>query len=450
MGTHLHSCNRCCCGLALLQACQRGQKLYPGAVELGQLQGWLAFYFACLATLLQVANPSGKAGEAFVCASIHDGGATFCCLRLVLVLPEIGPLPACYTNTVQQLWWHKARKLMSRQVGRRAARQAAGRAGRRAGPSYSPVCPHCDVTPGHGGSAVAEWLEQHLSAVVQQHWNAAQPEQSLTDAFLAADSKLLSKKAGFMGLGERGVGGSKCGATSALALMFADPANPGQTQLLTGNIGDARIVLVRGGQPVQLTVDHVPDDANERKRIEKFNPNPRMPLVRYVGGTWRVGGLLALSRAFGDAYLKGSLQFEGIVEGSDGYSSGFGVIAEPFTSLQPLTTSQQPLAWALWQVRTPGWCWPVTASSLKKLVGEGVAWTTQGWLGCCRWAIGQLTCWSAVAPDHSGLLLCMVWLQAAGPKASCKELAKALAARAVELGSTDDVTVTVMRLGPRA
>jgi hypothetical protein len=30
--------------------------------------------------------------------------------------------------------------------------------------------------------------------------------------------------------------------------------------------------------------------------------------VRYVGGTWRVGGLLALSRAFGDAYLKGSLQ----------------------------------------------------------------------------------------------------------------------------------------------
>lgn len=31
-----------------------------------------------------------------------------------------------------------------------------------------------------------------------------------------------------------------------------------------------------------------------------------------MGGTWRVGGLLALSRAFGDAYLKGSLQFEGV------------------------------------------------------------------------------------------------------------------------------------------
>jgi protein phosphatase 1L len=43
---------------------------------------------------------------------------------------------------------------------------------------------------------------------------------------------------------------------------------------------------------------------NERKRIERQNPNPRMPLVRFVGGTWRVGGILALSRAFGDAYMK--------------------------------------------------------------------------------------------------------------------------------------------------
>jgi hypothetical protein len=47
--------------------------------------------------------------------------------------------------------------------------------------------------------------------------------------------------------------------------------------------------------------------------------------VRYVGGTWRVGGLLALSRAFGDAYLKGPGQFEGVsFYANDSYSSGFG------------------------------------------------------------------------------------------------------------------------------
>ena len=62
-------------------------------------------------------------------------------------------------------------------------------------------------------------------------------------------------------------------------------------------------------------------------RIESQNPNPKQPLVRYVGGTWRVGGLLALSRAFGDAYMKSSGLNEGVAMGSDGYSSGFGVVA---------------------------------------------------------------------------------------------------------------------------
>ena len=41
--------------------------------------------------------------------------------------------------------------------------------------------------------------------------------------------------------------------------------------------------------------------------------------------TW----LQALSRAFGDAYLKSSAQFEGVPAGSDGYSSGFGLTSEP-------------------------------------------------------------------------------------------------------------------------
>ena len=77
----------------------------------------------------------------------------------------------------------------------------------------------------------------------------------------------------------------------------------------------------------------------ERLRIEDKNPNPKMPLVRYVGGTWRVGGILALSRAFGDAYMKSSLQFEGMRASSDNYSSGFGVIAEPDTYLTDITGS---------------------------------------------------------------------------------------------------------------
>ena len=51
----------------------------------------------------------------------------------------------------------------------------------------------------------------------------------------------------------------------------------GVTKLVAANIGDARILLIKSGgkAPVQLTFDHVPDDETERKRIERFNPNPR-------------------------------------------------------------------------------------------------------------------------------------------------------------------------------
>ena len=53
------------------------------------------------------------------------------------------------------------------------------------------------------------------------------------------------------------MGGSKCGATAVNALIYADGA--GGSALLTSNVGDARIVLVRGGAAVELTEEHVPD-----------------------------------------------------------------------------------------------------------------------------------------------------------------------------------------------
>ena len=48
----------------------------------------------------------------------------------------------------------------------------------------------------------------------------------------------------------------------------------GVSKLVAANVGDARILLVKGKgkAPVQLTFDHVPDEEVERNRIEKFNP----------------------------------------------------------------------------------------------------------------------------------------------------------------------------------
>jgi protein phosphatase 1K len=129
--------------------------------------------------------------------------------------------------------------------------------------------------------------------------------------------------------------------------------------------------------------------------------------VRFVGGTWRVGGLLALSRAFGDAYLKGTGQFEGIQAGSDNYSSGFGLTAQPHVTLTELT---------------PADAWVVLASdglNGNEERGGGGGLGNEAVVKVCDAMAG----------------------------ASCAEIAAALAAGAVEAGSTDDVTIVVLRLG---
>lgn len=65
--------------------------------------------------------------------------------------------------------------------------------------------------------------------------------------------------------------------------------------------------------------------------------------MRFVGSTWRVGGLLALSRAFGDAYLKPTGDFEGFGSINADYSSGFGVEATPFIVTQEITPEDKYL-----------------------------------------------------------------------------------------------------------
>ncbi|RAK96602.1 type 2C protein phosphatase PTC1 [Aspergillus ibericus CBS 121593] len=68
-----------------------------------------------------------------------------------------------------------------------------------------------------------------------------------------------------------------------------------QRVLYTANVGDARIILCRGGKALRLSYDHKGSDENEGKRIAN------------AGGLIlnnRVNGVLAVTRALGDAYLK--------------------------------------------------------------------------------------------------------------------------------------------------
>ncbi|KAM0953363.1 putative protein-serine/threonine phosphatase [Dioscorea sansibarensis] len=81
------------------------------------------------------------------------------------------------------------------------------------------------------------------------------------------------------------------GSTAVVAVVTPD-------QIIVGNCGDSRAVLCKGGAAIPLSTDHKPDRPDEMERIEKAGGR-----VIYWDGP-RVLGVLAMSRAIGDAYLK--------------------------------------------------------------------------------------------------------------------------------------------------
>jgi protein phosphatase 1G len=81
--------------------------------------------------------------------------------------------------------------------------------------------------------------------------------------------------------------GFDSGATTCMALLFSD-------RIIVANVGDSRAVLCREGKAVDLSIDHKPEDTEERQRIERAGG-----IVNEEG---RVNGGLNLSRALGDHY----------------------------------------------------------------------------------------------------------------------------------------------------
>jgi protein phosphatase 1K len=104
--------------------------------------------------------------------------------------------------------------------------------------------------------------------------------------------------------------------------------------------------------------------------------------------------------------MKGTGQFEGIQAGSDGYSSGFGVIAEPSVSRKALSPEDR---------------WIIIASdglfaNQERGGGGGVS-------------------------NEQAVKICEK-----NSSKTCKEIASFLIDAAVGAGSTDDVTVIVCKL----
>lgn len=86
--------------------------------------------------------------------------------------------------------------------------------------------------------------------------------------------------------------GLRDGTTAVVALLE-------EGTLTVAHVGDSRAVLCKaGGTSHSITADHKPELPDEKRRIEALGG-----FVSYIG-CWRAMGILAMSRAIGDLFLK--------------------------------------------------------------------------------------------------------------------------------------------------
>ncbi|RLN04654.1 putative protein phosphatase 2C 9 [Panicum miliaceum] len=160
------------------------------------------------------------------------------------------------------------------------------------------------VFDGHGCSHVATLCQDRMHEVVaDEHNNAGSGEETAWKGVMERSFARLDEQATSWA-SSRSADEPACrceqqmpsrcdhvGSTAVVAVVSP-------THVVVGNAGDSRAVLSRAGVPVALSVDHKPDRPDELARIEAAGGR-----VIYWDGP-RVLGVLAMSRAIGDGYLK--------------------------------------------------------------------------------------------------------------------------------------------------
>ncbi|XP_051984905.1 protein phosphatase 1L-like [Xyrauchen texanus] len=142
------------------------------------------------------------------------------------------------------------------------------------------------IFDGHGGEAAADYAKAHLPEALKQQLQKDSPlsyPTILEQRILAVDRDMVEKFS---------ASHDEAGTTCLLALLS-------DRELTVANVGDSRGVLCdKDGNAVALSHDHKPYQLKERKRIKRAGG-----FISF-NGSWRVQGILAMSRSLGDYPLK--------------------------------------------------------------------------------------------------------------------------------------------------
>uniref|UniRef100_A0A3Q2HD33 Protein phosphatase 1L n=4 Tax=Boreoeutheria TaxID=1437010 RepID=A0A3Q2HD33_HORSE len=133
-------------------------------------------------------------------------------------------------------------------------------------------------------SRLPEALKQHLQDYEKDKENSVLSYQTILEQqILSIDREMLEKLT---------VSYDEAGTTCLIALLS-------DKDLTVANVGDSRGVLCdKDGNAIPLSHDHKPYQLKERKRIKRAGG-----FISF-NGSWRVQGILAMSRSLGDYPLK--------------------------------------------------------------------------------------------------------------------------------------------------
>jgi len=139
------------------------------------------------------------------------------------------------------------------------------------------------VFDGHGGISCSNYISSTLPSELQKltkQSKASLPsEELIQQVFYSTDQQWLD------------VAKNKSLEDGSTALCVALDGS----DLIVANCGDSRAILYQGGRIIPLTRDHIPEDNEEKQRINKLGGS-------VIGG--RLQGKLGVSRAFGNYEFK--------------------------------------------------------------------------------------------------------------------------------------------------